>query len=86
MSFTVVLALGSVLTFAQQHQHEAQQEAATVKLARDLVSLNVMVTDRNGRAILGLKREDFKVYEEGVEQPISFFSAEEAPACSRTRA
>jgi uncharacterized protein YggE len=78
----VAAVLIGLLTFgsssiAQQHEHKAQQEEGTIKLATDLVSLNVMVTDQSGRAILGLKKEDFKVYEDRVEQPISFFSCDE---------
>ena len=50
-----------------------------VKLATDLVSLSVAVTDRSGRAITGLTKSDFKVYENGLEQSISFFSSDQTP-------
>lgn len=63
---------------AHQHGQRAWQESS-VKLTTELVSLSVAVTDRSGRAITGLAKEDFKVYENGVEQPISFFSADESP-------
>lgn len=66
---------------AQEHKHESQQDAPTIRLSTELVSLSVTVTDQKGRAVTGLKREDFKVYENGLEQPLSFFSAEEAPVC-----
>ena len=56
------------------------QEPPPIKLASELVSLDVAVTDRRGRAVTGLTKEDFKVYENGVEQSVSFFSADEAPA------
>jgi Ca-activated chloride channel family protein len=39
----------------------------------------VIVTDRGGRPVPALKGEDFRLYEDRVEQKISFFSAEEAP-------
>lgn len=58
----------------------APQDRAAIRLTTELVSLDVSVTDHGGRAITGLTREDFKVYEDGVEQPTSFFSADEAPA------
>ncbi|HLF83877.1 MAG TPA: VWA domain-containing protein [Blastocatellia bacterium] len=61
-----------------RHGHPSPQEAP-IKLTTDLVSLNVMVTDQTGRALLGLKKEDFKVYEDRVEQQVSFFSPDEAP-------
>ena len=50
-----------------------------LKLNVDLVSLNVVVTDQKGYAVQGLSKEEFKVYENRVEQHISFFSQEEAP-------
>src|SRR6266545_158805 len=80
----VVCALSLLLgspSLAQEHKHETAQDASTLKLSTDLVSLSVTVTDQKGQAITGLKREDFKIYENGVEQPLSFFSAEEAPVC-----
>jgi hypothetical protein len=82
-SRVIMLALSFQLSprWLAQHGHEARQEAPPIKLATDLVSLSIAVTDQMGQAILGLKKEDFKVYENGIEQTISFFSAEEAPAC-----
>jgi Ca-activated chloride channel family protein len=77
----VSLLLGP-LSLAQQHEHKRdhqEQQEDAIKLATDLVALNVMVTDQSGRAVTGLKREDFKVYDNGIEQPISFFSADEVP-------
>jgi Ca-activated chloride channel family protein len=74
---TVLLLLGP-LSLAQ-HEHPSPQEAP-IKLTTDLVSLNVMVTDQTGRAILGLRKEDFRIYEDRVEQQVSFFSSDEAPA------
>lgn len=63
----------------QRGQHD-WRESSAIRLETDLVSLTVSVTDRSGRAIMGLKMEDFKVYENGIEQPISFFGSEDVPA------
>jgi VWFA-related protein len=35
--------------------------------------------DRNGRFIPGLKKKDFKIFENGVQQPITYFQSEEMP-------
>lgn len=43
------------------------------------VYLTVTVTDRDGRSVRGLPREDFEVYEDGLLQEIKFFSAERRP-------
>lgn len=78
----VVALMFSWPAFAQEHKHEPQpQDPATIKVTTELVSLSVTVTDQKGKAVLGLKREDFKVYENGINQPLSFFSTEEMPVC-----
>lgn len=46
----------------------------------DLVSLDVTVTDRKGRPVGDLTKEDFIVYENGKQQEIAFFSHEQRPA------
>jgi Ca-activated chloride channel family protein len=43
------------------------------------VALDVLVTDQEGRFVSGLKRDDFRVREEGVRQELSFFSAGRTP-------
>jgi VWFA-related protein len=50
------------------------REEGSLKLETYLVNLNVSATDRAGRAIPDLKKEDFSVYEDGVLQRTSFFS------------
>lgn len=44
-----------------------------------LVRLNVGVVDRQGRAITNLSRNDFVVYEDGVQQPLASFEPTETP-------
>ena len=60
---------------------KAQQEAPVdvVKIDTDLVVLRVAVTDQHGRAAVGLRQDAFKVYEDGVQQEVGFFSSEESP-------
>jgi VWFA-related protein len=57
---------------------KASEEGA-LKLETYLVNLNVSVTDRDGRAISGLKQNEVSVYEDNVLQDIAFFSPEKAP-------
>lgn len=45
----------------------------------DLVGLNVVVTDPRGQFVGGLSSSDFAVFEEGVQQDISFFAVVPAP-------
>lgn len=46
----------------------------------NLVTLNVSVTDRQGRSIEGLSKNSFTVYDNNLPQDISFFSDEYTPA------
>ena len=47
--------------------------------AVDLVSLNVIVTDAKDKFVIGLTEKDFAVYEDGVQQDLSFFAAASVP-------
>ena len=48
-----------------------------LRIDTDLVLLDATVTDASGRVVRGLRREDFKIYADGAEQPISFFNVEQ---------
>jgi len=45
----------------------------------DLVALNVVVTDQQQRFVNGLTVNDFAVFEDGVQQELSFFAATQVP-------
>lgn len=45
----------------------------------NLVTTPVTVLDRDGRFIPGLKKKDFKIFEDGVAQQVTFFQSEETP-------
>jgi Ca-activated chloride channel homolog len=50
-----------------------------IRVDTTLVLIPVSVTDPLSRFVTGLEKENFKVYEEKVEQEVSQFSAEDAP-------
>jgi len=50
-----------------------------IRIDTTLVTIPVSVTDRLGRPIPDLERQDFHVYEEGIEQQIAYFAAVEKP-------
>lgn len=50
-----------------------------IKVNTTLVTLPVSVLDRDGRYIPNLKKEDFRLWEEGVEQSVAFFSSVDKP-------
>jgi VWFA-related protein len=47
-----------------------------LKIDTDLVSLDVVANDVDGRPVRNLRQQDFKVYLDGIEQPLSFFQVE----------
>src|SRR6185503_4256973 len=50
-----------------------------VRVDTTLVTLPVSVSDRDGRYIPNLRKEDFRLWEEGVEQNVAFFSSVDKP-------
>lgn len=56
-----------------------QQEMETVRVETNLVTVPVIVSDRDDRYITDLKQEDFTVYEDGVKQEVTFFETVTAP-------
>ena len=71
----IVVAVWCV--FAAGPSVAAQDEV--VRVQTELVNLNVVVKDRQGKRVKGLTREDFEVYEDGARQEITHFSADERP-------
>jgi Ca-activated chloride channel family protein len=54
-------------------------EDEVLRVTTNLVSIPVSVMDRDGRYVYDLRREDFRIYEDGTEQQISHFSNVEQP-------
>jgi VWFA-related protein len=54
-------------------------EGDVIRIDTNLVTVPVSVLDREGRFISDLRREQFKVFENGVEQKITYFESTEKP-------
>ena len=65
------------VTHAQQPTPTPPQ---TIRLNIERVNVGVIVTDSHGKFIEGLRREDFRVTDNGIEQPITEFSSIDDPA------
>lgn len=50
-----------------------------IRVETNLVTLPVSVLDRSGRFITGLRKEDFQIFENGVEQKIDEFATVQQP-------
>ncbi len=69
-----VLIAGSLNSFGQDRTKDE-----TVKVDTTLVSVPVIVSDRNGRYVPNLTAADFSVFQDGTQQNIEFFAATEEP-------
>jgi VWFA-related protein len=54
-------------------------EGDVIRVNTTLISIPVSVTDRDGKYIPDLKKEDFHVWENGVEQRVAYFASTEKP-------
>src|SRR2546427_6475439 len=57
-----------------------------IKVDTDLVPIDVTVTDSKGRLVRDLKKEDFKLFEDGIERPIASFNVEKIEGAPRPAA
>jgi Ca-activated chloride channel family protein len=61
-------------------QDNPQQPKQTIHVSVDRVNVGVIVTDSRGHFVEGLRREDFRIFDNGIEQPVTGFAAIEEPA------
>ena len=66
-------------TEAPNSDVEEVSEGDVVRIDTAFVTVPVSVLDRQGRFVPNLDKKDFKVFENGVEQPIAFFEPTEKP-------
>ncbi len=79
MIVTRGLACAAAMALAVPALPQGQQplaQAPTIKTEVNLVNLFATVRDKNKRIVTDMKQEDFKVFEDGHEEKISFFSKE----------
>ena len=74
----LVVASGA-LPSAQQPAPRQEGDGFRFRTGVELINVAVSVSDLNGRYISGLRQDDFVLYEDGVEQPITHFSNERVP-------
>ena len=61
-------------------QDPAVAPAEPIRVSVDRVNVGVIVTDTHGNFIEGLRREDFHIFDDGVEQPVTDFANISEPA------
>src|SRR6202166_3711418 len=75
-----IYELGSANTVAhaQQSTPASAGDASVFRAETRLVLVDTVVTDKKGNYVRDLAQNDFKVWEDGKEQPVTSFSYEES--------
>lgn len=58
---------------------QEKEEDAPIKVDTLLLTMPFTVTDKSGRNVAGLKKENFSILENGIDRKIEYFFNEEAP-------
>jgi VWFA-related protein len=81
--FTLMFPAGTTPAFAQAKDRQPPPEQApggfSISVTVPVVSVDVVVTDNNGNYLTGLKKENFRITEDGTTQVITNFAPSEAP-------
>jgi VWFA-related protein len=77
-----VLRSGSTYSPAGDQSNSSNRQTdrtSSTRVSPTLVTIPAIVLDRNGRYIANLRKEDFHIYEDGVEQSLAYFASVEKP-------
>lgn len=78
VSLAVLLSFPCLVSGQQANQLPSSNNVMRFSVGD--VNVNVMVTDSQGHFANGLRRSDFRVFDNGVEQPVTSFSSNEEPS------
>ncbi|HEX8872927.1 MAG TPA: hypothetical protein VF758_09185, partial [Candidatus Acidoferrum sp.] len=78
LAWCAVLSLAATGASRAQSPSQGMSQAPVIKTEVTLVNLFATVRDKNKRVVTGLVQDDFKVFEDGHEEKIAFFSKEMA--------
>ena len=71
--------VGKALLSEPGKNSDAAGDADVLKVKTDLVTIPVRVRTTNGKFVPSIRQHEFKIYENGVEQQIGYFSDAEQP-------
>jgi Ca-activated chloride channel family protein len=79
LSITLLAALSAVASTSGWAAVDGQEKPQVFRAGVELVSLNVTVTDSQGRYVTDLGEADFSVFEDGAKQELTFFNRSNLP-------
>jgi VWFA-related protein len=74
--FSSLVFFNSLFSASLVAQNQKTEQEQVLKLKTELISVRAVVTDKSGKVVDGLKKEDFEILESNQLQEISFFSLE----------
>jgi VWFA-related protein len=87
--FTLLFPAGEMRAWAQTKDKQDKQQPQpppdqtpggfAISVTVPVVSVDVVITDNNGNFLTGLKKENFRITEDGVAQSITNFAPSDAP-------
>ena len=77
---TLAAALAAAIaTVAAQEPQDPAVESFRFRTGVELINVTATVSDGRGRFVEGLRQEDFRVFEDNEERPITHFTSERVP-------
>jgi Ca-activated chloride channel family protein len=64
---------------AQQQPETSEPQSFRFRTGVELINVTATVTDESGRFVPGLRKEDFRVYQDNELQPVTHFTSERVP-------
>ena len=79
-SMAIALLLSANCAFAQASSTPDEESSTVIHASSELVLLDALVENRKTGEVIGpFVRDDFNIYEDGVQQKISYFSHDQLP-------
>jgi VWFA-related protein len=76
----ILAVLFSLLLTSSQSESQTQQPPPPIRVTVNRVNVSVTVADSAGHFVSGLRREDFHIFDNNIEQPITDFLPIEEPS------
>jgi len=79
LSLATILFVQSPVYCQNEKSNQDKNQESIIRIDSTLVNVPTIVSDRDGRYVTNLKKDDFRLFENGIEQEIAFFQPVEQP-------